>query len=260
MDATRPGNEGTEVLQPLRKTIAAIESAVPLDRVAQPLEAAARPLSRGKLASVLRGEWLGHALHPLLTDIPLGCWLSACLLDLIGGRSSRKAAQRLIGVGLLMVPPTAASGMSDWLKDQRPRVRRVGVVHALGNTIVAMLYFRSWKARRRGSHLVGVLYAMTGGLLAWFTGYLGGHLSLAYGVGCGERGGVGRDGSLVGLSADGQAPGDELVDEITACTIIGVPLQQIDTLIEEGLLNPVQTPDGRRFRHSEALAVHHLGG
>jgi uncharacterized membrane protein len=260
MNVTRPGNEGTEVLQPLRRTIAAIESAVPLDRLAEPLEAAAKPLSRGTLASVLRGEWLGHALHPLLTDFPLGCWMSACLLDLIGGRSSRKAAQRLIGVGLLMVPPTAASGMSDWSKDHRPRVRRVGVVHALGNTLVAMLYLRSWKARRRGSHFVGVLYGMTGGLLAWFTGYLGGHLSLAYGVGRGERGGVGPELPLAGPSGDGRAPGDELVDEEQARTIIGVPLQQIDTLVEEGLLNPVQTPDGRRFRHSEALAVHHLGG
>jgi hypothetical protein len=76
---------------------------------------------------------------------------------------------------------------------------------------------------RRGRVVRRGLYAMMGGLLAWFTGYLGGHFPLAYGVGRGE-------------------------------------LQQIDTLIEEGLLNPVQTPDGRRLRHSEALAVHHLGG
>lgn len=135
---------------------------------------------------MLRGDWLGDALHPLLTDFPVGCWLSAGLLDLVGGRGSRKASQRLIGFGLLMVPPTAAAGLSDWSRDQRPRVRRVGAVHAVGNVVASLLYLRS--------------------------------------------------------------------------SIIGVPLQQIDTLIEKGLLNPVPTPDGPRFRQSEALAVRHLGG
>jgi hypothetical protein len=35
---------------------------------------------------LLAGTWLGHSLHPLLTDFPLGCWSSASLLDLLGGR------------------------------------------------------------------------------------------------------------------------------------------------------------------------------
>ena len=39
----------------------------------------------GKRGSVLRGEWLGHAVHPLLTDVVLGTWTSAHVLDLFGG-------------------------------------------------------------------------------------------------------------------------------------------------------------------------------
>jgi uncharacterized membrane protein len=137
---------------------------------------------------MLRGEHLGHALHPLLTDLPLGCFLSAALLDLVGGRSSRRAAQRLVGLGLLMVPPTAASGLVDWSDVQEPRSRRVGIVHAIGNTAVAACYFASWRARRRDHHLRGRLLGFVGGALAVGTGYLGGHLTLARGVGHGERG------------------------------------------------------------------------
>ena len=54
---------------------------------------------------MLRGEWLGHALHPTLTDVTLGTWTSATLLDLFGGRDSSAAAQRLIGTGLLAAGP-----------------------------------------------------------------------------------------------------------------------------------------------------------
>jgi hypothetical protein len=39
----------------------------------------------GRGRELLGGRWLGHSLHPLLTDLPLGCWSSASLLDLLGG-------------------------------------------------------------------------------------------------------------------------------------------------------------------------------
>jgi uncharacterized membrane protein len=140
--------------------------------------------------SALRGDWLGHALHPLMTDLPLGCWLGAGLLDLFGGRAARPAARRLVGLGLLAVPLTAATGLNDWseLRDSRPK--RVGVVHAVGNGMVAAAYFVSWRARRAERFGIGILAGMTGGVLAWGTGYLGGHLSFARGAGVEPRGRV----------------------------------------------------------------------
>lgn len=39
----------------------------------------------GALKDALSGAWLGHALHPALTDVVLGSFLSATLLDLLGG-------------------------------------------------------------------------------------------------------------------------------------------------------------------------------
>src|SRR3954468_12186738 len=121
-----------------------------LDRPAALITRVARRVGSGRAGAVLRGEWLGHALHPLLTDFPLGCWLAAGLLDLFGGRSSRRAAQRLVGLGLVHGVPTAAAGLADWSQLREPRTRRVGVVHAIGNTVVATCYFRSWANRRGG--------------------------------------------------------------------------------------------------------------
>ncbi|MCU0273466.1 MAG: hypothetical protein MUE34_09555 [Acidimicrobiales bacterium] len=179
---------GARTPRALEETVERIEEARLLDQFDAPLRSLATTVAAGGRRAVLRGEPLGHALHPLLTDFPLGCWLAAGLLDLTGGRSSRRAAQRLIGLGLLFVPPTAAAGMTDWSEVRDDRVRRVGIAHAVGNTVVALLYLRSWRARRRGHHLRGVLWGMAGGSLAWGTGYLGGHLSFGTGTGVGERG------------------------------------------------------------------------
>ncbi len=39
----------------------------------------------------LHGTWLGHPLHPALTDLPVGAWTASALFDLLervnGGRA-----------------------------------------------------------------------------------------------------------------------------------------------------------------------------
>lgn len=236
----------------LSGAVARIEGDARLDRLAQPLATAGESVASGPRGDALRGTWLGHALHPLLTDFPLGCWLSAGFLDLLGGRSSRRAAQRLVGLGLLAVPPTAASGLTDWSGIRDERTRRIGVAHAVGNGITALLYFRSWRARRRGRQVRGVLWAMTGGLLALGTGYLGGHLSFGRGAGIGER----------GFEPDGHGEVEEhLLAAPEAASLLQVPVEQVDALVDEGLLTPIDHDRGeRRFRESEVRAVRLLGG
>lgn len=175
--------------RPVRRMVRRLEQGADADALADRLEPLAAAFGDGPAAPLLRGEWLGHALHPLLTDLPLGCWMSANLLDLVGGRSAAPAAQRLVGLGLLAVPPTVASGFADWHDaSDDERVRRVGAVHAAGNTVVGALYLGSWLARRRGRRARGVVLALAGGVLAIGTGYLGGHLSFARGAGHGARG------------------------------------------------------------------------
>ncbi len=163
-------------------TLAIEEASVldgPVQRVAPVVEAAFATGTRGE---VLRGEWLGHALHPLLTDLVLGSWTSATVLDVVGGQQSRTAARRLLGVGLLAAGPTAWTGWAEW-SEAGARDRRVGLVHAITNGLAIATYTSSWLARRRGEHGKGVRRALAGAAIASVGGYLGGHLAAARKVG-----------------------------------------------------------------------------
>jgi uncharacterized membrane protein len=166
--------------------VRSLEQNTALDKVGQVLQRVARPLSTPEARKVLGGAWLGHAAHPLFTDLPLGCWLGSGLLDLFGGKGSRKASQRLVAAGLVFAVPTVATGVSDWNTISNDRDRRVGVAHAALNTAVLGAYFMSWRQRRRQHHFRGVMYGLAGGGLAWASGYLGGHLSFRRGIGVGE--------------------------------------------------------------------------
>jgi len=157
----------------------ALEDAAALDRPVKALEPWIENIfGTGARGSVLRGEWLGHAVHPLLTDVVLGTWTSATVLDLIGGAESASSAQRLIGTGLLAVGPTAWSGWAEW-SAAGPRDKRVGLVHAVTNGVAISVYAASWLARRRGRHGAGVRLALAGAALSGAAAYLGGHLTEA---------------------------------------------------------------------------------
>jgi uncharacterized membrane protein len=179
----RTGTGGPATPDGLVDLVQGLEGNAALDRPARVLETVANAVApEGPRRDVLQGSWLGHALHPLLTDLPLGMWMSASLLDLIGGQRARPAATRLVGAGIAAAVPTAATGLAEWL-DAEPASRRVGVVHANLNSLALGLYVGSFVARRRGRHGRAVLCGFAGGLSALAGGYLGGHLSIARKVG-----------------------------------------------------------------------------
>ncbi|GAA3540304.1 DUF2231 domain-containing protein [Aeromicrobium flavum] len=157
-----------------------LEGARVLDPAVRLLAPAARKLigSPGR-RRVLQGHDLGHAIHPLLTDLPIGFWTSATVLDLVGGRDSRPAARRLVGLGLVSAGPTALTGWAEWaVVDGRPQ-RRVGVVHAVANITAVVAYAASWRARSRGDQARGRNLALAGATVASVGGYLGGHMTSA---------------------------------------------------------------------------------
>jgi hypothetical protein len=115
-----------------------------LDPVARPLKALVDRLvpAGGASRDLLGGTWLGHPLHPVLTDVVVGTWMSSFLLDLVPGKQTRAASDRLIAMGILAAVPTAAAGLSDWAEmgegarrvGRGPRHgehRRAGAVHRL---------------------------------------------------------------------------------------------------------------------------------
>ncbi|MGH9298663.1 MAG: Rieske 2Fe-2S domain-containing protein [Acidimicrobiales bacterium] len=154
-----------------------------LDRLARPLaKAAARATRPTVVKNALSGTWLGHPLHPMLTDVPIGSWVAAALLDLLGGPSGKRAARRLVGLGVLAAAPTAVAGWSDWSDTYGPE-QRVGVAHALGNLSAILLHSASYLARRRGHNGRGRLLSLAGLGAMGGAAYLGGHLSYVRGVG-----------------------------------------------------------------------------
>jgi nitrite reductase/ring-hydroxylating ferredoxin subunit/uncharacterized membrane protein len=162
------------------------ESAAPLDGLGEKVGKAVRgALKPGKLKDAISGTWLGHAVHPMLTDVVIGSFTSATLLDVLGGDDDGSAAERLIAVGIAAYGPTALTGVNDWA-DSEPvddAVRRVGLVHASTNALALTLYGSSLAARRRGEHGKGKVLSLAGAGVLAAGGYLGGHLSFTKGVG-----------------------------------------------------------------------------
>src|SRR3954468_10396775 len=141
------------------------ESAAPLDGLGEKVGKAVRgALGPGKLKDAVSGTWLGHAVHPMLTDVVIGSFTSATLLDLLGGDDDGTAAERLIGVGIAAYAPTALAGAGDWSDSEAvdPRVRRAGIVHAAVNVGALSLYTASLAARRQGNTGRGKLLGMAG--------------------------------------------------------------------------------------------------
>lgn len=167
----------------LRTFAQKVERIAALDQPADAIANAVEPIvSRRPLKDLLSGTFVGHPLHPILTDVPIGCWVSAAMLDVLGGRERRLAADRLIGLGVLAALPTAAAGLSDWV-DVEGKERRVGLVHAAGNVTALLLYALSWVARKRGRRGRGVFLSLLGAGTAMGSAFLGGHLSFGMGVG-----------------------------------------------------------------------------
>jgi nitrite reductase/ring-hydroxylating ferredoxin subunit/uncharacterized membrane protein len=127
----------------------------------------------------LHGTWLGHPLHPVLTDIPVGAWTTALALDAMDAVSGREgfgdAADAAIAVGLVGAVGAAATGITDW-SDTEGRGRKVGLVHGLLNATAMTLYATSLVMRRGKARRAGVGLSMLGFLVSGAAAYLGGHL------------------------------------------------------------------------------------
>lgn len=158
-----------------------LERAEPLDRPVRLMnKVIGRLLPPGRVKDVLHGVPVGHPAHPPLTDVPVGCWLSAAVLDLVPGTD--RAARVLVAAGLAGAVPTALAGLADWSALHREQ-QRVGLAHALGTATATTLYAASLVARLRGRTGGGRAFGYAG-LTALFAGtYLGGHLAFRQGAG-----------------------------------------------------------------------------
>jgi nitrite reductase/ring-hydroxylating ferredoxin subunit/uncharacterized membrane protein len=158
-----------------------LENAGNLDPVVNAVRKAVRAaLGSQRVRDALNGVWLGHPLHPPLTDLPIGAWTAAGLLDAIPGTGS--AAPVLIAAGCAGYVPTIAAGWADW-SDLHEQQQRVGLVHAAAGAVAFSCYVASLAARAQGKPLRGKAWSYAGLTMVGVTGYLGGHLAFRQAAG-----------------------------------------------------------------------------
>lgn len=141
--------------------------------------------SRPSLHNLLDGKWLGVPLHPALTDVPVGGWTSAFILDLVatvsGSEAADKAADGALAVGIAGALPAAATGTADW-RDLIGEERRVATVHALLNVAGLTLNIASLAQRARGNRGAGRALSAAALAISGTAAHLGGVLSFGHGV------------------------------------------------------------------------------
>ena len=218
-----------------------------LDQVATKLKSIVDPVFGEKgshqIKDALYGVWLGHPLHPAVTDIPIGCWTSTLVFDIVG---YEKAADLSLKLGTISALGAAATGFAQWFDLQEmEEPRRLGALHAVANIAATGLYATSWMLRQRGDRSMGILISTAGFGLASASAWLGGDLSFRLGIGVSrtafeepsakwvdaiEESKL-TDGKLVRAEVDGVAivllKQSENIHAISAtCTHVGAPLDE----------------------------------
>jgi len=161
----------------------AIERQQWLDSVGDPLTDAVHSAFPGevgqRIKNALHGTWLGHPFHPLLTDIPIGAWMTSMVLDLAewrtGDEGYGRAADVAICFGLVGAAGAAVTGLTDW-SETNGGPKRVGLLHGLLNVTATTLFATSWALRQRGERQSGRGVSAAGLVVASAAAYLGGSL------------------------------------------------------------------------------------
>jgi nitrite reductase/ring-hydroxylating ferredoxin subunit/uncharacterized membrane protein len=140
------------------------------------------------LKNALHGTTLlGHPLHPALTDVPIGAWTVGVVADwtfVATGRLPAAAGDFALGLGLAAAVLSAMSGLTDF-HETSGHERRTAVVHGLTMTSVLVVQCVSLGLRVWGPgdmHVLAVVLASAGYLLALGGAYIGGHLTFALGT------------------------------------------------------------------------------
>jgi nitrite reductase/ring-hydroxylating ferredoxin subunit/uncharacterized membrane protein len=143
----------------------------------------------------LHGVWLGHPLHAAITDVPVGSWTVAAVLDTLEASNKKQyaaGADAAVAIGLVGAMASAAAGLADW-SEIHGKAQRVGAMHGLLNVGAAALYGASCLARKSGRRGLGRGFSFTGFGLVLMSAFLGGALSYNQKIGVNHSPDVDKD-------------------------------------------------------------------
>jgi uncharacterized membrane protein len=132
----------------------------------------------------------GHPLHPMLIPFPIVCFVGTLVVDLIylntGDAGWAEASRWLLGFGLGTAVLAAATGLIDYMGDDR--IRRLGhaLQHMLANVTVVVVEIVNLVTRLGNDEGIGGLGVYLSGaavLILLFSGWRGGDLVYIHRVG-----------------------------------------------------------------------------
>ena len=144
-----------------------------------------------RLKTLLNGTWLGHPLHPVITDVPVTAWVITAVFDVIWLISpttfawAARGAEVAVIIGLLGALGAIVTGLTDW-SDTYGAERRVGLDHALFNASATILYLVSFILRLLagpGDSIAAAIIGFVGLASVTYAAYLGGDMVFAKGTG-----------------------------------------------------------------------------
>ena len=127
----------------------------------------------------LGGTWLGHPLHSVLTDVPIGALTLVIVFDVLG---QPVAADVALLVGVLAMLASAAAGYADYsTTDGRARVR--ATVHSSLMVVSLVVYAVSLAIRASGpsNRAVPIVLSLIGYLILAGGAFVGGDVAYLLG-------------------------------------------------------------------------------
>lgn len=164
-----------------------------------------------KIRNFLNGTWLGEPLHAALTDVPIGAWTVAIVIDVLDSIRHRPelslAADTAVAIGLAGAAGAAVTGIADW-SDVDPPARKLGLLHGLLNAGVTTLFATSLVLRKRKWRDRGRLCAALGYGLLTYTAHLGGKMVYEHRVGVDRTAGTAFPDDFVPVLAESKLAND----------------------------------------------------
>ena len=126
------------------------------------------------IQNFLNGTWLGHPVHSVVTDVPVGALTVSIVADLIGQHLVADVSMLL---GVLAMVAAAVTGLADYTEvDGNARTR--ATVHGTLMVVTLVLYLISLLIRSGNppDRLVAIVLALAGYLLLALAAAIGGDL------------------------------------------------------------------------------------
>jgi len=137
------------------------------------------------LQDFLNGSWLGHSVHPVLTDVVVGGTTMVIFLDILrvffNVDGLEDATTWTLGLSVVAGVATIVTGLTDFKDTGTGNERNLAGLHGVINIVAVVIFFISLLQRFGGAHDAAFWVALAAYLVISVGAYIGGHVVFKYG-------------------------------------------------------------------------------